>query len=150
MKQMHTLSALISTPEISCAGTIPWLSPLLDARERDFRGSAFLNNQLAAFFNWPSKKLQGDQSYQFPQLRKQLRGNRERVKGPSGQPKRTLIPDVFLDSKKKKEYHNRNSAFKQLEQGPLCCMPSAPVDHTFMFWLNLPPESHPSSYCGIC
>lgn len=72
MKQMHTLSALISTPEISWAGTVPWLSRLLEARERDFRGSAFLNNQLAAFFNWPSKKVKGDQFNHFPQLLKQL------------------------------------------------------------------------------
>ena len=45
------LSAFISTPEINQAGAAPWLCWLLEARERDVRGSAFLNNQLAAFFS---------------------------------------------------------------------------------------------------
>jgi hypothetical protein len=51
IKQIHTLSAFISTPEINQAGAAPWLCWLLEARERDVRGSAFLNNQLAAFFS---------------------------------------------------------------------------------------------------
>ena len=72
IKQIHTLSAFISTPEINQAGAAPWLCWLLEARERDVRGSAFLNNQLAAFFSWPAKQSKGDQLDLFPRLLKQL------------------------------------------------------------------------------
>ena len=78
IKQIHTLSAFISTPEINRADTAPWLCWLLEARERDVRGSAFLNNQLAAFFSWPVKKSKGDQVDLFPLLLKQLTGETEK------------------------------------------------------------------------
>jgi hypothetical protein len=67
MKQMHTLSALTSTPEIRGAGMVPGLSLLLlETRDSDFRGSAFLNSQLAAFFSWPSRKPEGVRCHYFP------------------------------------------------------------------------------------
>lgn len=79
----------------------PWLSRPLEARERDFRGSAFLNNQLAAFFSWPSRKFKGHQFSQLAQLLKQL--IEETFLGTYWIAQEAPAPQMYLLSEKKKK-----------------------------------------------